>query len=272
MAAVSDHLPLPEDDGRGRGRPREFIQSLERGLAIIRAFGPATPEQSVGELAGRTGLTRATARRFLITLTELGYVETDGRLFRLTPKVLELGYSFLSGLRFVDVTLPHLERLVAEVDEDSEASVLHGEEIVYVARVPSSKMMTMAINVGGRLPAHATAMGKALLAALPLDQLEEYLASAQLRSYMPRTVTDPDVLRDQLERVREAGYAIVEQEVEEGLIAIATAIRDRSGKAVGAVNLSTNVLRHSVDSVRSELREPLLRTARLIEQDLSVTA
>ena len=271
MAEAPEHLAV-EGDGDDRARPREFIQSLERGLAIIRAFGPGAPEQSVAELAVSTGLTRATARRFLITLTELGYMETDGRLFRLTPKVLELGYSFLSGLRFVDVTLPHLERLVAEVDEDSEASVLHGEEIVYVARVPSSKMMTMAINVGGRLPAHATAMGKALLAALPPEALEQYLAVAQLRSYMPRTVTRPTELRRQLEKVREVGYAIVEQEVEEGLIAIATVVHDRSGAAVGAINLSTNVLRHSVNSVRGELREPLLRTARLIEQDLSVTA
>lgn len=272
MGALSDHAPLPEGDSGAPGRPREFIQSLERGLAIIRAFGPAAPELSVGELAASTGLTRATTRRFLITLIQLGYVETDGRLFRLTPKVLELGYSFLSGLRFVDVTLPHLERLVAEVDEDSEASVLHGEEIVYVVRVPSSKMMTMAINVGGRLPAHATAMGKALLAALPPERLDEYLATAELRPFMPRTVTDAAELRGQLEEVRKAGYAIVEQEVEEGLIAIATVVRERSGTAVGAINLSTNVLRHSVDSVRRELREPLLRTARLIERDLSVIA
>jgi IclR family pca regulon transcriptional regulator len=264
--------PLVAEGDEPRGRPREFIQSLERGLAIIRAFGPTAPEQSVGEIAGRTKLTRATARRFLITLTELGYVETDGRRFRLTPKVLELGYSFLSGLRFVDVALAHLERLVAEVDEDSEAAVLYGEDVVYVARVPSSKMMTVAINVGGRMPAHTTALGKALLAALPEDQLEAYLATAELRAYLPRTVTDPDQLRRQLVSVREAGYAIVDQEVEEGLIAIATVVRDRSGTPVGAINLSTNILRRTVDSLRDELREPLLRTGRLIEQDLSVTA
>jgi IclR family pca regulon transcriptional regulator len=264
--------PTAADGDDGGGRPREFIQSLERGLAIIRAFGPTAPEQSVGQIAGRTGLTRATARRFLITLTELGYVETDGRLFRLTPKVLELGYSFLSGLRFADVTLPHLERLVAEVDEDSEASILYGADVVYVARVPSSKMMTVPINVGGRMPAHTTAMGKALLAALPDDQLEAYLATAGLPAFLPRTVTDPAVLRRQLALVREAGYAIVDQELEEGLIAIATVVRDRSGTAVGAINLSTNILRRTVDSLREDLREPLLRTARLIEQDLSVTA
>jgi IclR family transcriptional regulator, pca regulon regulatory protein len=270
MPFAANRPTAAEDDGRGR--PREFIQSLERGLAIIRAFGPTAPEQSVGQIAGRTGLTRATARRFLITLTELGYVETDGRLFRLTPKVLELGYSFLSGLRFADVTLPHLERLVAEVDEDSEASILYGADVVYVARVPSSKMMTVPINVGGRMPAHTTAMGKALLAALPDDQLEAYLATAGLPAYLPRTVTDPAVLRRQLALVREAGYAIVDQELEEGLIAIATVVRDRSGTAVGAINLSTNILRRTVDSLREDLREPLLRTARLIEQDLSVTA
>jgi IclR family pca regulon transcriptional regulator len=271
MAGATDDVP--DDDGTELpGRPREFIQSLDRGLAIIRAFGPRAAEQSVGELATRTGLTRATTRRFLITLTQLGYVETDGRQFRLTPKVLELGYSFLSGLRFVDIALPHLERLVAAVDEDSEGSVLNDGEIVYVARMPSSKMMTTVINVGGRLPAHATAMGKALLAALPPEELDHYLATTELRAYMPRTVTDPEVLRDQLAKVREAGYAIVEQEVEEGLIAIATVVRDRSGKAVGAVNLSTNVLRHSAESVRKNLREPLLRTAGLIELDLSATA
>jgi IclR family pca regulon transcriptional regulator len=150
--------------------------------------------------------------------------------------------------------------------------VLNDGEIVYVARMPSSKMMTTVINVGGRLPAHATAMGKALLAALPPEELDHYLATTELRAYMPRTVTDPEVLRDQLAKVREAGYAIVEQEVEEGLIAIATVVRDRSGKAVGAVNLSTNVLRHSAESVRKNLREPLLRTAGLIELDLSATA
>lgn len=258
---------LPEDEDLA-GRPREFIQSLERGLAIIRAFGPHAPEQTVSELAATTGLTRATARRFLITLIELGYVESDGRIFRLTPKVLELGYSFLSGLRFPDVALPHLERLVAEVDEGSEASVLDGDHIVYVARVPSSSVMTVAINVGARMPAHATSMGKVLLAALPDAELDAYFAEADLRSILPRTVTDPAELRAQLERVREQGYAIVDQELEEGLVAIAAPVSGRGGRVVGAINLSTNVMRRSLDSLRDELLEPLLRTARSIEADL----
>lgn len=250
-------------------RPREYIQSLERGLAIIRTFGPHAPEQTVSELAATTGLTRATVRRFLLTLMELGYIESDGRVFRLTPRVLELGYSFLSGLRFPEVALPHLERLVAEVDESSEASVLDGDDIVYVARVPSSAVMTLTVNVGGRMPAHATSMGKVLLAALSDDQLDAYLAKAALRAYLPRTVTDPATLREQLERIRIEGFALVDQELEEGLVAVAAPVRDRTGKTVGAINLSTNVMRRSAEAVREQLVGPLLRTAKLIEEDLA---
>ncbi len=268
-ALTSRPVSALDGDESLAGRPREFIQSLERGLGIIRAFGPHAPEQTVSELAITTGLTRATARRFLITLIELGYVESDGRIFRLTPKVLELGYSFLSGLRFPDVALPHLERLVAEVDEGSEACVLDGDHIVYVARVPSSAVMTVSINVGARMPAHATSMGKVLLAFLPDPELDAYFAHAELRSFLPRTVTDPGELRAQLERVREQGYAIVDQELEEGLVAIAAPVRGRGGRVVGAINLSSNVMRRSLDSLRGELLEPLLRTARSVEADLA---
>jgi IclR family pca regulon transcriptional regulator len=273
MSAVFLTNPSEEgDEESAAGRPREFIQSLERGLGIIRAFGPHAPEQTVSELAAKTGLTRATARRFLITLIELGYIESDGRIFRLTPRVLELGYSFLSGLGFPDVALPHLERLVAEVDESSEASVLDGSDIVYVVRVPSTAVMTIAINVGARMPAHATSMGKVLLAWLPDAQLETYLAATPLEAFLPRTVTDPAALRQQIDSVRACGYAIVDQELEEGLVAIAAPVTDRSGHAVGAINLSTHVMRRSVDSVRDELVEPLLRTAKLIEADLAGVA
>jgi IclR family pca regulon transcriptional regulator len=264
--------PSEDEDESVAGRPREFIQSLERGLGIIRAFGPHAPEQTVSELAATTGLTRATARRFLITLIELGYVESDGRIFRLTPRVLELGYSFLSGLGFPDVALPHLERLVAEVDESSEASVLDGPDIVYVARVPSTAVITLTVNVGARMPAHATSMGKVLLAELADAALDRYLAETTLKAYLPGTVTEPAALREQLQRVRQAGYAIVDRELEEGLIAIAAPVHDRAGKAVGAINLSTHMMRRSVDSVRAELVEPLLRTAKLIEADLAGVA
>ena len=250
-------------------RPRDFNQSLERGLEIIQTFGAAAPRQTVSEVAAKTGLTRATTRRFLLTLVELGYVATDGRTFALAPRVLGLGYSFLSGLGLPDVALPHLERLVAEVDESSEASILDRDDIVYVARVPGTKLMTLAISVGSRMPAHATSMGRVLLAGLADDELDRYLRTATLRPFLPETVTDPAVLRAEVERVRADGYAVIDQELEEGLIAIAVPIHDRAGRVVAAVNLSTHVARHTVASLREELLAPLQLTARLIERDLA---
>ncbi len=177
------------DNQRGtetRARSRDFNQSLGRGLEIIETFGPDAARQTVSEVAAKTGLTRATARRFLITLVELGYMTSDGRTFALAPRVLGLGYSFLSGLGFPNVALPYLEQLVAEVDESSEASILDGHDVVYVTRVPGPKLMTIAVNIGSRMPAHATSMGQVLLAGLPDEELESYLASATLDSVPAR--------------------------------------------------------------------------------------
>jgi IclR family pca regulon transcriptional regulator len=150
--------------------------------------------------------------------------------------------------------------------------VLDGGEIVYVVRVPSSAVMTLAINVGGRMPAHATSMGKVLLASLDDARLDEYLSTAKLERYLPRTVTDPKVLRQQLMEIRAAGWALVDQELEEGLVADAAPVRHRDGHAVGAINLSTHVARRDAESVRRELLDPLLKTARAIEADLAGVA
>jgi IclR family pca regulon transcriptional regulator len=146
--------------------------------------------------------------------------------------------------------------------------VLDGDQIVYVVRVPSTAVMTVAINLGGRMPAHATSMGKVLRAALPEGELSAYLERATLTRFLPRTVTDPERLREQLAEIRATGYAVVDRELEEGLVAIAAPVRGRNRGAIGAINLSTHVLRRSVESVRAELPEPLLRTARAIEADL----
>ena len=259
--------PPGADDGGER--PREFVQSVERGLAIIRSFGPDSPVQTVSDMAAKTGLTRATARRFLITLMELGYIQTDGRNFELTPRVLELGYSFLSGLGLPDVALPHLERLVAEVDESSEASVLDGEDIVYVVRVPSTSIMTLSLNVGARMPAHATSMGKVLLAGLSEAELDAYLAGADLKPYRPKTITDRETLRTEIVQAREQGYAVVDQELEDGLVAIAVPVHDRAGRTIAAVNLSTHIARRDVESMRADLLEPLQRAAQAIEADMA---
>ena len=249
-------------------RGPDFVQSLERGLAVIRAFDAAHPELTLSEVAAATGVTRAAARRFLLTLAELGYVRTDGRMFSLSPRVLELGYAYLSGLSLPEVAEPHLEALVAEVNESSSVSVLDGDDVVYVARVPTSRIMTVMISVGTRFPAYATSMGRILLAGLPDGELDAYLSTVRLDRLTQRTVGSALALRAELARVRAQGWAIVDQELEEGLRAVAAPIRDRSGRTVAAVNISAHASRTPVEAVRRTLLPPLLATAARIEADL----
>ena len=245
------------------------VQSLERGLAVIRAFDAGHPELTLSEVARICDLTRAAARRFLLTLVDLGYVRTDGRLFSLTPRVMELGYAFLSSLSLPEVAEPHLERLVAEVRESSSVSVLDGDDIVYVARVPTSRIMRVAINVGTRFPAYATSMGRVLVAALPDAEVDAYLRRVRLDRLTARTVPTIDALRAELGRVRDQGYAIVDQELEEGLRAIAAPVRDRTGVVVGAINVSVQASRATVESMRQDLLPPLLAAAARINADLA---
>jgi IclR family pca regulon transcriptional regulator len=248
-------------------RGADFVQSLERGLAVIRAFDAAHPELTLSEVAAATGVTRAAARRFLLTLAELGYVRSDGRFFSLTARVLELGYAYLSSLSLPEVAESHLEALVAEVNESSSVSVLDGGDVVYVARVPVSRIMTVSISVGTRFPAYATSMGRVLLAGLPDDELDDYLAAVRLNRLTPRTVSTVAALRGELARVRGQGWALVNQELEEGLRALAAPIRDRTGRVVAAVNVSAHASRTSLQAIRRDLLPPLLKTAARIEAD-----
>jgi IclR family pca regulon transcriptional regulator len=240
---VSDTVPT---------RPDHFVQSLERGIAVIRAFSAEEPEMTLSDVARRTGLTRAAARRFLLTLVDLHYVHTDGRMFWLSPRVLELGHSYLSSLSLPEVAEPHMERLVAGVRESSSVSVLDEGDVIYVARVPVSRIMTVSINVGTRLPAHRTSMGRVLLAATDFT-------------------TDDAELQRKIDRVRHDGYAIVDQELEKGLRSIAVPIRDGAGAVVAAMNLSTHAARRTVAAMRSELLPALRETAARIEADLAAT-
>jgi IclR family pca regulon transcriptional regulator len=253
-------------------RGAHFVQSLERGLAVIRAFDAEHPALTLSDVARATGLTRAAARRFLLTLTDLGYVHTDGRRFALSARVLELGYAYLSALTLPEVAEPHLERLVAEVRESSSVSVLDGDDIVYVARVPTSRIMRVAINVGTRFPAYATSMGRVQLAGLPESELAAYLERADLRALTAHTLASPEALRAELDRVRDQGWALVDQELEEGLRSIAAPIRDRSGAVVAAVNVSAHASRASKEAVRKSLLPPLLETAARIEADMKIAS
>ncbi len=203
--------PMVESDGAATSRGPDFVQSLERGLAVIRAFGPERPELTLTEVAAATGLARAAARRFLLTLVDLGYVRSSGRVFALRPRVLELGYAYLSGLSLTEVAEPHMEELVAKVHESSSISVLDGPDIVYVARVPTKRIMTITISVGTRLPAYCTSMGRVLLARRPDAEVERYLADVPLKARTEQTVAEPDELRAILAEVRSAGYCLVDR-------------------------------------------------------------
>jgi IclR family transcriptional regulator, pca regulon regulatory protein len=254
----------PSSDADG-----DYVQSLERGLSVIRAFDAEHPNLTLSEVAARTGLSRAAARRFLHTLVHLGYMHTvDGR-FALRPRILELGYAYLSSLTLPEVALPHLEELVAQVHESSSVSELDGDDIVYIARVPTKRIMRVTISVGTRFPAYATSMGRVLLAAQPEDWLEKYLKNTAFGQLTGHTITSADGLRQELRRIRTRGWALVDQELEEGLRSAAAPIRDADGKVVAAINVSTHAGRRTLDSIASDLVQPLLGTAERIERDLA---
>jgi IclR family pca regulon transcriptional regulator len=259
---MTDEPTIEEQDG-------DFVQSLERGLSVIRAFDADHANLSLSEVAAATGLSRAAARRFLHTLVHLGYMHNNDGRFSLRPKILELGYAYLSSLTLPEVAMPHLEELVEEVRESSSVSELDGEDVVYIARVPTKRIMTMTISVGTRFPAYATSMGRVLLASQPEDWLERYLAAVSLHGLTERTITSPGGLRQELRKIRGRGWALVDQELEEGLRSLAAPIRNGDGRVVAAINVSTHAGRHSLESIVRDLLHPLLATAERIERDLA---
>jgi IclR family pca regulon transcriptional regulator len=220
-------------------------------------------------VAASTGLSRAAARRFLRTLVQLGYMRSDGSRFALRPKILELGYAYLSSLTLPEVAMPHLEQLVEQVHESSSVSELDGDDVIYIARVPTKRIMTVTISVGTRFPAYATSMGRVMLAAQSDQRLDEYLASVSLRGLTGHTITSATALRRELRKIRAQGWALVDQELEEGLRSIAAPIRDADGQVIAAVNVSTHAGRRTLNSTVEELLQPLLATARRIELDLA---
>ncbi|UFS57778.1 IclR family transcriptional regulator domain-containing protein [Subtercola endophyticus] len=249
-----------------------FVQSLARGLSVIRVFGPDAPLMTLSEIARATGLTRATTRRFLMTLIELGYVRTDGKTFALTAQVLELGFSYLSGLTLAQIAQPQLEDLSLRVGESTSAAILDGSDIVYIVRVPTHRIMTVGINLGTRLPAYATSMGRVLLAGLEADALSDYLHDVKLQALTKRTVGSEAALIAELDRVREQGWALADQELEPGLRSIAAPIRSASGAVVAAINVSTAASSGTSESLRRACLPALLETAAHIEADAAIAA
>jgi IclR family pca regulon transcriptional regulator len=251
----------------------QYVQSLARGLSVIRAFDADHPVMTLTEVARRTDLTRATSRRFLHTLVELGYVRTDGKVFSLTPSVLQLGYSYLSALSLPQLAEPHLQVLSALLGESTSAAVLDGGDISYVARVAARRIMSVGITVGTRFPAHATSMGRVLLASLPAAALEDYFAAHPVTPMTPKAVASEPELRAVLAGVREQGWCLLDQELEIGLMSMAAPVRDAGGHVVAAINVSLQAqgVNAQPDPAASlaQVREQLLRTAALISADVA---
>ena len=246
----------------------DFVQSLERGLAVIQSFDGEPPDLTLSEVAARTGLTRATARRLLLTLGQLGYVSSNGRRFSLTPRVLDLGYAYLSSLNVQQIAQPYLEALSDRVHESVSVTVLDGADIVYVARVPTKRIMTISLGLGSRLPAYCTSMGRVLLAELGPDELAAALPGS-LERHTEHTVTTSAELAVVLKQVRAQGWALVDQELEMGLRSVAAPLRDASGRAVAAMNVSTQVARTSVDQLHEDVVPDLVATAGRISEALA---
>jgi IclR family pca regulon transcriptional regulator len=244
----------------------ETLQGLERGLAVIQAFSHERPSMTLSEVARQTGISRATARRILLTLEALGFVRCDGRDFALSPRVLSLGWAYLSSLNLWEIAQPFMEDLSAEVQETCSATTLDLPDIVFVARVPSRRILMMSLGVGSRLPAYATAMGRVLLAGLPDDQVALHLAATELELLTHRTTTDPARLRAIVSAVREQGFSLVDEELELGLRSLSVPLRASHGETLAALNLCAAGARVSVAEMHARFLPAMLATADTISK------
>ena len=237
-----------------------YVQSFARGLQVIRSFSAGAPRQTLSEVAAASGLTRAGARRILLTLQTLGYVDSDGRLFALTPRILDLGFAYLSSMPIWNRAEPVMEALVRQVKESCSAAVLDGTDIVYVLRVQTHKIMRINLAVGTRLPAYCTSLGRMLLADLDDATVRERLEALDRTALTRYTITDVDTLVAKVAQARRQGWCLMNQELEEGLISIAAPVTDRNGRTVAALNVSGQANRTSA-KVMQETMLPGLRAA-----------
>ena len=251
-----------------RRSDREFMGTLAKGLAVLGAFGEQHPSLTLSEAAAATGLSRAAARRVLLTLAELGYVSQAGRDFSLAPRILELGFAFLSTQSWIDRAEPLMKELSHLLRESCSAAILQGDEIVYVARMPAPhRIMSTTIAVGSRLPAFHTSLGRVQLGFLGEDELRRRLADRKITAYTPTTITDPATLVARIMADHRQGYSIVDEELERGLRSIAVPIVSRSSRNVGAINLSALSSR----TTQREIRERFLPELRAVAAEISAT-
>jgi len=262
-------LPIAvSEPAEAQGERRHSLQTLERGMAVIQAFSRERPALTLSEVAHVTGITRASARRILLTLQELGYVRSDGRIFSPTPRLLRLGWAYLASLNLSELAMPLMQDLVDRTMESCAVGVLDVPEVVYIARVPAPRVMSVGPELGARLPAHNTSMGRVLLAGLPPEELERYLVTGSSAG-MAALRFDARELRETLDEVKETGWALVDEEFEVGFRSIAAPIKRPDGRAIAAVNLSSTAARVSVGELKTRMVPQLLEIADEISTAIS---
>lgn len=264
MAKAPNKIPS-SDRNEEFEESRDYVQSLARGLLVLRAFNAEHTHLSLAEIAQRAQLSRAVARRLVLTLQHLGYVRSIGRGFSLSPSVLELGFGYLGALNLSDLAQPLLEDLAHRIDQSCSMAVLDGQSVVYVLRVPVRRVMTVTLGIGARLPAAATSMGRVLLAGLAESDLAAWLKESRPVQHTMHTVTDKQKLGRVIEQTRAQRYAYVEQELELGLCSLAVPIRNAEGKVAIAINTSMPYHPDAARKAKSELLPALRKTAEAVE-------
>ena len=246
---------------------KDFVESLARGLEVIRTFDRIHAKQTISQISERTLLARPTVLRLLLTLEELGYVRNQDNLYSLTPKVVDLGMAYVSALGLHGAAKPHMENLAKEVDQSISLAELDGSDIVYTGRVEVPKIISVGVTVGARLPSASTALGRVLLAAVADSELHNVLSTPSLSMYIPRTRFTAEQIRPRLQTVREQGWAESDEDLQYGVQAIAAPIRGGDGEVVAAVGLGTHTSEIGKEIVRERYLPLLLETARNIESD-----
>ncbi|CAN7523635.1 IclR family transcriptional regulator domain-containing protein [Mesorhizobium sp. LjNodule214] len=248
------------------GVSRDHVGSLERGLAVMEILARHPAGMTLTEMAEEAELTRAGARRFLLTLTATGYATQSGRLFSLSPRLLTVARTWLGGASLWTFAAPIMREVAGQFDEACNAAVLSGEDVVYVARIPGRRILSVSLDVGTRLPAYCTSMGRVLLSGLAPDALETFLAEARIERRTPKTIVKRDLLAKAIHKAKADDFAIVDEELELGLRSIAVPISDRMGRTVAAINVSTQSARFSVEAMERKILPALLRAKQRVEE------
>lgn len=237
----------------------EILGSFAKGLRVIECFGAANPRLAIGDVAKETGLDRASARRCLLTLKELGYADFDGKYFTLTPRILRLGMGALAALPLPRIIQPWLDQLSEQIGHSCSATILDDTEIVIIARAAQRRIMTVGLMLGTRFRAHSTSMGRVLLAALPESECRRIIDSSDLTPITPKSLTDPNDILIAIANARTQGYAFVDQEIENGLRSLAVPIYNQKGRVVAAINTGVAAIEKEPHEIISDYLPPMLK-------------